>query len=64
MEKAKYEKPIIQRLGYDRTVMGVYCVGGGQAGVDNCPGGNRASLTCGGGNGVSAVCATGPSAAS
>jgi hypothetical protein len=33
MEKVKYEKPIIQRLGYDRTVMGVTCVGGTLAGV-------------------------------
>jgi len=62
MEKLKYEKPIIQKLGYDRTAMGIYCVGGSQAGSgDNCPGGNRAHLSCGGGNGVSTTCATGPS---
>ena len=60
MEKVKYEKPIIQRLGYDRTVMGVICAGGGKAGGDNCGGGNNANLTCGGGNGVAATCATGP----
>jgi hypothetical protein len=61
MEKVKYEKPIIQRLGYDRTVMGVTCVGGTLAGSkDNCGGGNKANLSCGGGNGVGAACATGP----
>ena len=61
MDKVKNEKPIIQRLGYDRTVMGVTCAGGTQAGnKDNCGGGNRANLTCGGGNGVAAACATGP----
>jgi hypothetical protein len=62
MKKEKYEKPIVQRLGYDRTAMGIYCVSGGSADSrDNCGGGNRAHLACGGGNGVATTCATGPS---
>lgn len=61
MKKERYEKPIVRRLGYDRTVMGITCVIGGAPGSqDNCGGGLRAHLTCGGGNAVGASCATGP----
>ncbi len=52
MSTAKYEKPILHKLGYDGGVMGTVCSAGPNNKV-SCGGGNNAQTTCGGGANVS-----------
>ena len=52
MRTEKYEKPILQKLGYDGGVMGVVCSAGPQNKKPTCGGGNTAQTTCVGGGSV------------
>jgi hypothetical protein len=61
MRKGKYEKPILQKLGYDSWVMGTVC-SSGPSNKEPCGGGSIAQTTCGGGAdvGQGTVCLQGP----
>ena len=52
MRTAKYEKPILQKLGYDGGVMGTVCSNGPSNNKPSCGGGNSAQTTCVGGASV------------
>jgi hypothetical protein len=65
MKKIKYEKPIVQRLGYDSEATGSSsCATGPTIGVQNCKAGDSASARCGAGNyySVPNVCISGSAA--
>jgi hypothetical protein len=61
MMTAKYEKPILQKLGYDGGVMGTVC-STGPNNKEPCGGGSNAQTTCIGGSNVgqSTICIQGP----
>ena len=59
MEKNKYEKPVIRKLGYENEVMGFFC-SFGTALKSQCVGGLKAVACAGGGNFTAAGCGTGP----
>ena len=62
MRTAKYEKPILQKLGYDGGVMGTVC-SNGPNNKASCGGGGNAQTTCGGGANVAqgTICQQGQS---
>lgn len=61
MEKVKYEKPRLLKLGFDNEVMGVLC-SAGPANAKNCIAGADAEKKCqaGGTFAQSTVCVAGP----
>jgi len=63
MEKNKYEKPVIRKLGYENEVMGFEC-SNGIALKSQCAGGLKASACAGGGNFSSIGCEVGSTPAS
>lgn len=58
MEKNKYEKPVIRKLGYENKVMGFEC-SFGTALKSQCAGGLKAAACAVGGNFTAAGCEAG-----